>query len=96
VFRFETVKPGRVPYADGRMQAPHVSLWIVARGINLGLNTRLYFDDETEANAADPVLATIAPQARAATLIAARRSGSSTYGIDIHVQGPNETVFFDI
>jgi len=55
-FTFETVKPGAVPYPDGRMQAPHITVWIVARGINVGLHTRLYFDDEAQANAADPIL----------------------------------------
>jgi protocatechuate 3,4-dioxygenase alpha subunit len=94
VFRFETIKPGRVPFPDGRLQAPHVSFWIVARGINLGLNTRLYFEDEAEANAADPILSRIEHRARVATLIA-RRQGN-TYTLDIHLQGPDETVFFDI
>ena len=42
-FRFETIKPGRVPFPDGRLQAPHVSFWIAARGINIGLHTRMYF-----------------------------------------------------
>jgi protocatechuate 3,4-dioxygenase alpha subunit len=93
-FRFETIKPGRVPFPDGRMQAPHVSFWIVARGINLGLNTRLYFDDEGEANAADPVLMRIEHKSRIPTLIA-KRDGN-TYSLDIYLQGPNETVFFDI
>ncbi|MGN6764341.1 MAG: protocatechuate 3,4-dioxygenase subunit alpha, partial [Rhizobiaceae bacterium] len=51
LFRFETIKPGRVPFPDGRLQAPHISFWIVARGINIGLNTRLYFGDERAANA---------------------------------------------
>ena len=57
--RFETIKPGRVPFQDGRLMAPHISFWIVARGINLGLHTRMYFSDEGAANAADPVLARI-------------------------------------
>lgn len=94
VFRFATIKPGRLPFPDGRLQAPHVSLWIVARGINVGLNTRLYFDDEAEANAADPILARIEHRSRVGTLIA-KRSGT-TFTLDIHLQGPNETVFFDI
>ena len=47
-YRFETIKPGRVPFPDGRLQAPHVSFWIVARGINIGLNTRMYLSDEAE------------------------------------------------
>src|SRR5690606_15115088 len=44
-YRFETVKPGRVPLPDGRMQGPHITFWIVARGINIGLQTRMYFAD---------------------------------------------------
>lgn len=93
-FRFETVKPGRVPFRDGRPMAPHVSLWIVARGINLGLNTRLYFEDEAEANAADPILARIELKSRIPTLMAKREG--DRYRFDVHLQGPNETIFFDI
>ena len=93
-YRFETIKPGRVPFPDGRLQAPHISLWIVARGINLGLNTRLYFGDESAANAEDPILARIEHQSRAATLLASRDGNVFTF--DIHLQGPRETVFFDI
>jgi protocatechuate 3,4-dioxygenase alpha subunit len=93
-FRFETIKPGRVPMRDGRMQAPHVSFWIVARGINLGLNTRMYFSDESEANGSDPILARIEHRARVSTLIGVK--DSSTYTFDIHLQGASETVFFDI
>ena len=95
MFRFSTIKPGPVPFADGRTQAPHVTLWIVARGINLGLTTRLYFPDEAEANAADPVLGGIEHAARRETLIA-RKAETGAYQIDIHVQGPDETVFFDV
>lgn len=93
-YRFETVKPGRVPFGDGRMQSPHVSFLILARGINLGLNTRLYFGDEAEANAADPLLGRIEQKDRVATLIAPR--SGDTYTFDIHLQGPRETVFLDI
>jgi protocatechuate 3,4-dioxygenase alpha subunit len=94
-FTFHTVKPGRVPWPDGRMQAPHASLWIVARGINIGLQTRLYFEDEAEANAQDPILSRIEPRARAQTLVA-RRTAPGQYRFDIHLQGPLETVFLDI
>ena len=48
---FETIKPGRVPYQDGRPMAPHITFWIVSRGINIGLHTRMYFGDEEAANA---------------------------------------------
>ena len=58
VFTFETVKPGPVPFKDGRPMAPHVTFWIVARGINVGLHTRMYFPEEAETNA------TLRPPAR--------------------------------
>jgi len=91
---FETVKPGAVPFPDGRMMAPHISLWIVARGINIGLQTRLYFEDEADANARDPILTRIEHQNRVPTLIA-RKTGDGAYRFDIYLQGENETVFFD-
>ncbi len=98
VYRFETIKPGQVPYSDGRPMAPHITFWIVARGINVGLHTRLYFGDEEAANAADPLLARIENRARVATLIAPRTivDGVPTYTFDIHLQGERETVFLDI
>jgi len=91
---FETIKPGRVPFFDGHKMAPHITIWIVARGINLGLHTRMYLADEKAANAEDPVLARIEHKQRMATLIAPRVG--DTYTFDVHLQGDNETVFFDI
>jgi protocatechuate 3,4-dioxygenase, alpha subunit len=97
-YRFETIKPGRVPYKDGRPMAPHITFWIVARGINIGLHTRMYFGDEEAANAECPVLARIEHKYRLETLIASRgeENGLPTYTFDIHLQGEKETVFFDI
>ncbi|MDB2407732.1 protocatechuate 3,4-dioxygenase subunit alpha [Jannaschia sp.] len=89
IFTFETVKPGGV---DG--MAPHLSLWLVSRGINIGLNTRMYFADETDANAADPILSLIEQTDRRATLLA--RPDGDTYRFDIRLQGDEETVFLDI
>ena len=94
-WRFETVKPGRVPFPDGRMQAPHILFWIVARGINIGLNTRMYFPDEAAANAEDPILTRLEHQNRVPTLVA-RPDGPDVYRFDIRLQGEGETVFFDI
>ncbi len=71
---FDTVKPGAVMGRDGRMMAPHINLWLVARGINVGLNTRMYFGDEAKANKADPVLSLIEQTHRRDTLIA-RKTG---------------------
>lgn len=95
---FDTVKPGAVMGRNGRMMAPHLNLWIVARGINVGLNTRTYFEDEAEANAADPVINLVEWEKRRATLIAKRteRDGKPVYRFDIRLQGDDETVFFDI
>jgi len=97
-FRFQTIKPGRVPFKDGRPMAPHITFWIVARGINIGLHTRMYFSDEQEANAVDPVLGRIEHKVRVPTLIAPRSEteGVPTYTFDIRLQGEQETIFFDI
>jgi protocatechuate 3,4-dioxygenase alpha subunit len=93
---FDTVKPGATLGRNGQMQAPHINLWIVARGINVGLNTRLYFEDED--NSSDPVLNSIEWEHRRATLVAKRTETKTgnTYRFDIRLQGDGETVFFDI
>lgn len=105
VWHFDTIKPGPVEGRNGRVTAPHATLWIVARGINVGLNTRVYFSDEAEANAEDPVLNVIEWEARRKTLIAEKQSGtadngSTVYRFDIRLQqgaaGEAETVFFDL
>ncbi|WP_119388498.1 protocatechuate 3,4-dioxygenase subunit alpha [Taklimakanibacter lacteus] len=93
-FIFRTIKPGRVPFIDGRPMAPHITFWIVARGINIGLQTRMYFADEMAANDADPLLLRIESRHRIRTLIAPREG--DTYRFDIHLQGDRETVFLDI
>ncbi|HCN34520.1 protocatechuate 3,4-dioxygenase subunit alpha [Acinetobacter johnsonii] len=95
---FNTIKPGAVPGRKGTTQAPHIALIIFARGINIGLNTRVYFEDEAEANAQDPVLKGIEWAPRRQTLIAKReqRDGEVVYRFDIRIQGENETVFLDI
>lgn len=94
-FVFETIKPGQVPYVDGRPMAPHITFWIVARGINMGLHTRMYFPEEEAANEADPVLQRIEHRHRVDTLIA-KKEGPGKYRFDVRLQGPEETVFFDI
>jgi protocatechuate 3,4-dioxygenase alpha subunit len=100
LYTFETVKPGPVTGRQGhRPMAPHVNVWLAARGINIGLSTRMYFSDEAAANADDPVLTMIEPAARRQTLIAQREErdgGRVIYAFDIHLQGDQETVFFDV
>lgn len=92
---FETVKPGAVPFKDGRMMAPHITFWVVARGINIGLQTRMFFPDEAGANAQDPLLTRIEHQNRVPTLIA-EKTGEGAYRFDIRLQGDGETIFFDV
>jgi protocatechuate 3,4-dioxygenase alpha subunit len=94
VYTFETIKPGCVSFKDGRKMAPHISFWIVARGINIGLHTRMYFPEEAKANEADPLLGRIEHHERVATMIASR--DGATYTFDIRLQGEKETVFLDI
>ncbi|MDA1237998.1 MAG: protocatechuate 3,4-dioxygenase subunit alpha [Proteobacteria bacterium] len=95
LFRFNTVKPGQTPAPNGTLQAPHISVWIVARGINVGLQTRAYFSDEKEHNSSDPILNQIGDSKRIKTLLAIRQK-KGVYSFNIHLQGHNETVFFDI
>jgi protocatechuate 3,4-dioxygenase alpha subunit len=92
-FAFETIKPGRV--GDG--QAPHVNVIVFMRGMLCHVYTRIYFDDEAEANARDPVLASV-EEARRHTLVAVRDTapGGTVYRFDLRMQGPEETVFFDV
>lgn len=98
-YSFLTIKPGPVPHPDGGLQAPHISLTIQARGMLDATFTRLYFADESAANASDPVLQSV-PADRRSTLIAERvetdDSSVATYRFDIRYQGDDETVFFDV
>ena len=92
-FTLRTVKPGAVKGRNGQVFAPHISIWIVARGINIGLSTRIYFEDED--NSADPLLARIEQRPRVDTLLA-RKTGEGSYRFDIRLQGEGETVFLDL
>jgi protocatechuate 3,4-dioxygenase alpha subunit len=92
-FEFVTVKPGPVAWPEGGRQAPHIAVGILARGLLKRVVTRLYFPDETAANAEDPVLARLTPTRRE-TLIASPAPGGLAF--DIHLQGPAETTFFAV
>lgn len=92
-FAITTVKPGRLPGPGGALQAPHLLVSLFARGFTDRLVTRMYFADEPEANAEDPVLALV-PAARRETLLAV--PDADGYRWDIRVQGDGETVFLDL
>ena len=90
---FTTIKPGRVPWPEGGLQAPHINVSIFARGVLNRLATRLYFDGDPSL-ADDPVLKLVEP-ARHDTLIA-KRDPTGAWRLPIHLGGPTETVFFDV
>ncbi|SIT46773.1 Protocatechuate 3,4-dioxygenase alpha chain [Paraburkholderia ribeironis] len=91
-FIVETVKPGRVSPDE----APHVNVIVTMRGMLLHTFTRIYFEDEAQANEKDAVLAAV-PADRRGTLIARRdANAANVYRFDIHMQGDKETVFFDV
>jgi protocatechuate 3,4-dioxygenase alpha subunit len=87
-YSFVTVKPGSV---DG--QAPHLSMLVFMRGLLKPVLTRVYFSDEAEANAADPVLVGVPEEAR--TLLVAT-GDAGVYQFDVRMQGENETPFFTL
>lgn len=92
-FEFVTVKPGRVPWVDGRLQAPHLLVGIFARGLLKRVATRMYFPDEETANAEDPVLLGLEPEERE-TLVAYAEDGVLRF--DIVLQGAGQTTFFAV
>lgn len=93
-FEFVTVKPQPLPGADGRAQAPHISVSVFARGLLVRLSTRIYFPDEQEANAADGLLSSIEDEELRSTLVAADEDGVLRF--DIRLQGEGETAFLDV
>ncbi len=93
-FSFITVKPGAVPGPDGTLQAPHILVSIFARGLLKRLATRIYLPDEEEANAGDPILASIGGPEFRSTLVG--REDDGVLRFDIHLQGEKQTVFFDV
>lgn len=92
-FRILTVKPGPLPTPDGGLEAPHIDVSVFARGLLNRVVTRVYFPDEAEANAADPVLRSV-PGERRGTLVG--RQEGDHLRFDIRIQGEGETVFFDV
>ena len=94
-YRIVTLRPGPLPCGDGRTEAPHLDVSVLARGLLDRLVTRIYFPDEEEANAADPVLSSISERSRRDTLIA-WPAGLGEFRFDVRLQGDGETVFFDV
>lgn len=91
-FAFSTVKPGSVAGPGGRAQAPHLVVLVFMRGLLRAASARIYFSDEPR-NDEDPILHLV-PAERRGTLLA-QAQGEGLYHWNVHMQGPDETVFFD-
>ena len=94
-YRIITVRPAALPAGDGTTEAPHIDVSVFARGLLDRVVTRIYFPDEADANAADPVLCSIDERLHRDTLLAIA-DGPDAYRFDIRLQGEGETVFFDV
>lgn len=90
-----TVKPGRVDDGVGGVQAPHLDVSVFARGLLHRVVMRIYFADEIDANAADPVLSAL-PDDRARSTLIAVPDRAGDYALDVRLQGDRETVFFAV
>ena len=95
LWEFKTIKPGPVMLENGQFMAPHISFWFVARGINLGLNTRMYFSDEEFLNKSDLILKKIKRKTKIETLMGIEIT-PNYYEFNIYLQGSSETIFFEI
>ena len=94
IFSFTTIKPGRVPGPGGSRQAPHLVVLVFMRGLLRHLVTRMYFPGEP-ATDDDPILRLVPPERRRTLIAQSSPEDSSVMLWDVHLQGGDETVFFD-
>ena len=95
-YRIVTLRPGALPGPDGGLEAPHLDVSVFARGLLDRVVTRIYFPDEQEANAGDPVLSAVDPARRDTLIAVADSGGTGRFQFHIRLQGEHETVFFDV
>ena len=93
-FKLFTVKPGQVKNLDSKNQSPHICLSISSRGLNMTLNTRIYFEGDDLIN--DPILSMIKNNKGNIDSLVAKKIKKNVYAFDVFLQGDKETVFFDI
>ncbi len=91
---FETIRPGAERDTQGRPQAPHINVCLLARGLLRQIYTRIYFAGDS-ALETDAVLAVV-PEARRGTLLARPGGNPGDWVFDIRLQGDAETVFLDL
>ena len=92
---FETIKPGRVRGPANAVQAPHINVSILGRGLLKRLSTRAYFAGDP-GNANDPVLALVPGDRRKSLFAQPDPAHASGWIFEIRLSGDGETVFFDV
>ena len=93
-FSLTTIKPGSVKSFDGKLYSPHISLLISSRGLNMTLNTRIYFDDDNLMN--DPLISFIMNNNNDISSLLAKKIDKNDYLFNVFLQGDKETIFFDL
>jgi len=93
-FRLYTVKPGFVNNFDGKIQSPHILISISSRGLNMILNTRIYFEGDNLIT--DPLLSKVKNSRNDISSLIAKKIDDDIYLFDIFLQGDKETIFLDI
>jgi protocatechuate 3,4-dioxygenase alpha subunit len=93
-FSLYTVKPGFVNNFDGKIQSPHILISISSRGLNMTLNTRIYFEGDDLTT--DPLLSKVKNSRNDISSLVAKKIDEDIYLFDIFLQGDKETIFLDI
>ena len=93
-YNLSTIKPGSVQNFDGTLQSPHISFSISSRGINMNLNTRMYFECDNLLK--DPLLSLIKDSHNDISSLIAKKIDENSYVFDIFLQGEKETIFLDV
>lgn len=93
-YNLTTIKPGSVQNFEGNFQSPHILFSISSRGINMNLNTRMYFEGDNLIK--DPLLSLIKKSNNDVNSLIAKKIDESSYIFDIFLQGEKETIFLDV
>tara|TARA_B110000444_G_scaffold5178_1_gene4834 strand:+ start:452 stop:1033 length:582 start_codon:yes stop_codon:yes gene_type:complete len=93
-YNLSTIKPGSVQNFEGNFQSPHILFSISSRGINMNLNTRMYFEGDNLIK--DPLLSLIKKGNNDINSLIAKKIDESSYIFDIFLQGKRETIFLDV
>tara|TARA_B100000989_G_scaffold262790_1_gene214398 strand:- start:210 stop:782 length:573 start_codon:yes stop_codon:yes gene_type:complete len=91
-YQLKTIRPGNKFNKDGSLSPSYITFWIVARGMNRPLITRMYFVENDLKN--DSMLKTLNIEDRLNTLIPYSED-KKNFVFNIYLQGKKETIFFE-